>query len=238
MKEYKSIRVFKSPVLEAMTHVHPIVPLLLWVPVITFWLYKSHVVYSLSPIEYVGSFIMGILIWTLTEYVLHRFVFHMPTIGPITKRFVWLFHGLHHDDPTRLVMPPVPAILIVSILYALFSIVVPVKFMMAFMAFFIVGLAGCDGSIARVTPPRAIVVGHTVHDGFSGLNYTQFVTCTIRNVGGHGPVRVEATIYDSSGQHNKTTIVNVASGEQRRVDFSFPEVSFFSSGGRYRCSSS
>jgi sterol desaturase/sphingolipid hydroxylase (fatty acid hydroxylase superfamily) len=142
VKEYKSIRVFKNPVLEAMTHVHPIVPLVLWLPIVGFWLYKSHIDYSLTTSEYVGCFFVGILVWTLTEYVLHRFVFHMPTIGPITERFVWLFHGLHHDDPddpTRLVMPPVPAILIVGLLYALFSLVVPVKFMMAFMAFFIVG---------------------------------------------------------------------------------------------------
>ena len=142
MKEYQSIRVFKNPFLESLTHVHPIVPVAMWSPVVGYWLYQSHRVYSLTPVQYVLSFVAGILIWTLTEYVVHRFLFHFPVKGPIGERLVWLFHGLHHDDPddpTRLVMPPVPAILIVSVLYGLFSIVVPTKFMMSFMAFFIVG---------------------------------------------------------------------------------------------------
>jgi sterol desaturase/sphingolipid hydroxylase (fatty acid hydroxylase superfamily) len=142
MKEYKSIRVFKNPVLEAMTHVHPIVPLVMWVPVVGYWLYRSHLDFGLSGAEYAMSFVMGILVWTLTEYVVHRFAFHFPTMGPISEKFVWLFHGLHHDDPddpTRLVMPPVPAILIVSLLYGMFSLIVPARYMMSFMAFFIVG---------------------------------------------------------------------------------------------------
>ena len=40
-----------------------------------------------------------------------------------TKRMVFIFHGLHHDDPddkTRLVMPPLPGILYASLLYGLF----------------------------------------------------------------------------------------------------------------------
>jgi len=142
MKQYQSIRIFKNPVLEATTHVHPIVPLLLWTPVIGYWLYMSHVNFSLSAFEFVLSFVVGMVIWTLTEYILHRFVFHMPTIGPLTERFVFLFHGLHHDDPndpTRLVMPPVPAILIVALLYYFFGMFTPVKYHQSFMAFFIVG---------------------------------------------------------------------------------------------------
>jgi sterol desaturase/sphingolipid hydroxylase (fatty acid hydroxylase superfamily) len=142
MKEYNSIRIFKNPFLESLTHVHPIVPLLLWVPVVIYWLYKSFVDYGLTMTEYAVFAVIGLVVWTFTEYILHRFVFHMPTIGPLTERFVFLFHGLHHDDPddpTRLVMPPVPAILIVGLLYAFFSLMVPERYMQVFMAFFIVG---------------------------------------------------------------------------------------------------
>ncbi|MEE3079972.1 MAG: sterol desaturase family protein [Bdellovibrionota bacterium] len=142
MKNYESIRIFKNPILEWTTHVHPIVPLLLWVPVVCYWYYeaatKDHL--SFSIIALVS--LVGLIVWTLTEYLLHRFVFHMKVIGPITERFVFLFHGLHHDDPndpTRLVMPPVPAILIVTLLYYLFSLVVPSVYMKAFMASFIIG---------------------------------------------------------------------------------------------------
>ncbi len=142
MKKYESIRIFKNPILESMTHVHPTVPLLLWIPVCTYWTYQALTVQNLSGAEIALWSFIGLLVWTFVEYVIHRFVFHLPTIGPKTERFVFLFHGLHHDDPndpTRLVMPPVPAILIVSILYFLFSLIIPFKFLEMFMASFIVG---------------------------------------------------------------------------------------------------
>lgn len=142
MKKYNSIRIFKNPVLEAMTHVHPIVPLLLWVPIAAYAFYLSYVEKNLSAIEYIAFFFIGFVVWTLTEYVLHRFVFHLPVRGPISERFVFLFHGLHHDDPndpTRLVMPPVPAILIMALIYKFFALIVPDRYIEVFMGYFIIG---------------------------------------------------------------------------------------------------
>jgi sterol desaturase/sphingolipid hydroxylase (fatty acid hydroxylase superfamily) len=138
----ESIRIFKNPILESFTHVHPIVPLLLWTPVILFLLYRGATVKNVALIQFFGLFVFGMLLWTLTEYVLHRFVFHWNAKGRTGKYFVFLFHGLHHDDPqdpTRLVMPPVPAILIVALLWILFSAVFPVQFIEVIMAFFLVG---------------------------------------------------------------------------------------------------
>jgi sterol desaturase/sphingolipid hydroxylase (fatty acid hydroxylase superfamily) len=69
-------------------------------------------------------------------------MFHFPAKGKWGKKFVFLFHGLHHDDPddpTRLVMPPVPAVIMMGILYAGFGLVVPTKFLEVFMSAFIVG---------------------------------------------------------------------------------------------------
>lgn len=138
----ESIRIFKNPVLESFTHVHPIVPLVLWSPVILFLLYRGATVKLVSPVQFAYLFIFGLLLWTITEYTLHRFVFHWNAKSRAGKYFVFLFHGLHHDDPqdpTRLVMPPVPAILIVSLLWALFSLVFPAQFIDVIMAFFLIG---------------------------------------------------------------------------------------------------
>jgi dihydroceramide fatty acyl 2-hydroxylase len=47
--------------------------------------------------------------WTLTEYWLHRIVFHFEPEKGIGARLHWIIHGVHHDhpnDPMRLVMPP------------------------------------------------------------------------------------------------------------------------------------
>lgn len=142
MKKYESIRIFKNPVLESMTHVHPIIPLLLWTPFVIFLVYRSYFALGYTHFEMIICAISGLLIWTLTEYLLHRFVFHLKPIGPLTKRFVFLFHGLHHDDPndpTRLVMPPVPAILIMALIWGFFSLFIPAYYLSGFMAFFTVG---------------------------------------------------------------------------------------------------
>lgn len=138
----ESIRLFKSDFMESLTHVHPIIPLIVWAPFVAYLFYKSITVDHIEWIEFFIFAIVGLVVWTLTEYTLHRFVFHWDAKSKIGKRFVFMFHGLHHDDPqdpTRLVMPPVPAILIVSVLWKLFSFVCPAHYMNVFMAFFLIG---------------------------------------------------------------------------------------------------
>ena len=142
MKHKESVRVFSNPVLEATTHVHPVVPLVLWGPVASYLIYSARVHDRLSLATLALLCMAGLLLWTLTEYVLHRWVFHFHAQSRLGKRLVYLFHGLHHDDPndsTRLVMPPVPTILIMSLLYSLFSFFCPAAYFHGFMAFFIIG---------------------------------------------------------------------------------------------------
>ena len=142
MKKYESLRIFKNPVLEACTHVHPIIPLLIWSPVSIYFGFNGFQSNNLTYSAFILWFFIGLVVWTLTEYVLHRYMFHFPAKGKWGKKFVFLFHGLHHDDPddpTRLVMPPVPAVIMMGILYAGFGLVVPTKFLEVFMSAFIVG---------------------------------------------------------------------------------------------------
>lgn len=122
---YASIRVFKSSFLEKFTHVHPILPLLVWGPVSAYMAYLAFNIYEFGFFSGVGLILFGLFFWTLTEYTLHRFLFHFNAVGPFQERLLWLLHGLHHDDPqdpTRLVMPPVMSILLSIPLYSLFSL--------------------------------------------------------------------------------------------------------------------
>ena len=51
----------------------------------------------------------GCCIWTLSEYWLHRKIFHWEPDHPIGQRLHFIIHGVHHDHPNdrmRLVMPP------------------------------------------------------------------------------------------------------------------------------------
>lgn len=142
MKNYESIRVFENDYLEKLTHVHPIVPLVFWTPVIGYWIYQGVAVSELAWTEMASLALIGLFLWSLTEYILHRFVFHFPAKSNLGKRFIFLFHGLHHDDPndpTRLVMPPAPAVIYVFFLYQFYNLFIPAQYMSTFMAFFMIG---------------------------------------------------------------------------------------------------
>ena len=102
-----SPRMFDSDLLDKLSRVHPAVPPILFVPVITVLLVEGfvHGAGALTPLWLLG----GYLFWTLTEYWLHRIVFHFEPEDGIGARLHWIIHGVHHDhpnDPMRLVMPP------------------------------------------------------------------------------------------------------------------------------------
>jgi len=141
-KAHQSIRLFENDFLERLTHVHPIVPLLFWAPVVVWLLWRSLAMHQLPLLPVLGIGVLALVTWTLTEYCLHRFVFHYPARSRLGKWFVYLFHGNHHDDPrdkTRLVMPPAGAIPIMAALFFLFGLVIPAPWIEPFGAFFIVG---------------------------------------------------------------------------------------------------
>lgn len=50
----------------------------------------------------------GILIWSFTEYLVHRFLFHGERKTVLLKQLQFFMHGYHHSrprDPDRLVLP-------------------------------------------------------------------------------------------------------------------------------------
>ena len=146
-KAHQSIRLFENDFLERLTHVHPIVPLLFWAPVVVWLLWRSFAMHQLPLLPVLGIGVLGLVTWTLTEYCLHRFVFHYPARSRVGKWFVYLLHGNHHDDPrdkTRLVMPPAGAIPIMAALFFLFGLVIPAPWIEPFGAFFIVGYLSYD----------------------------------------------------------------------------------------------
>jgi sterol desaturase/sphingolipid hydroxylase (fatty acid hydroxylase superfamily) len=141
-KPYKSIQVFKNPYLERLTHVHPITPLVVWLPVVGYLIWRSFVIHNLSVSSVLVLGVLGFIVWTLAEYLLHRFVFHFEGEGPIVQRLHFLIHGLHHNDPidpTRLVMPPVASIILALILFNLFRGLLGIEWVEPFFAFFVVG---------------------------------------------------------------------------------------------------
>jgi sterol desaturase/sphingolipid hydroxylase (fatty acid hydroxylase superfamily) len=135
----KNIRLFKNPVLEQFTYVHPILPALIFVPLVAWCLGWAT---DLPPQARFTAWLAGLAIWTITEYTLHRFVFHFPAKSRAGKYLVFLFHGIHHDDPEdarRLVMPPVVSITLSYAFYRLFGLVIQPDFLPPFFGGFITG---------------------------------------------------------------------------------------------------
>ncbi len=123
------IRLFKSDFLEFFTHIHPAVVLLLFVPVVVFFMAQALTGSGpgASVTQILGAYAAGIFIWTLSEYVLHRYVFHYEPTQPWLQRVWYLIHGVHHEQPqckTRLVMPPVLSVPLALLFYGLFRLVV------------------------------------------------------------------------------------------------------------------
>ncbi len=125
------IRLFKSDFLEFFTHISPVAIVLIWTPVIALFLWRAVVERPLasSGIYILICFIAGLLFWTLAEYTLHRFLFHLPPRTKLAERISYLFHGIHHVQPqckTRLVMPPAVSIPMAVIIYGLMYLVLGV----------------------------------------------------------------------------------------------------------------
>lgn len=140
----ESARLFKSDFLERFTHVHWSVPILVYLPVILYFLLRpTRPATGLA----VALFLGGMLVWTFTEYMLHRFVFHYHPSSAWGKRLHFLMHGVHHDypnDSTRLVMPPSVSIPLAFLFYGLFSLLVPGAYLPVFFAGFLFGYVGYD----------------------------------------------------------------------------------------------
>lgn len=107
-----------------------------WMPPVSYGVYISRSGLS-SAVEQAGYLIFGFFLWSLIEYTLHRFLFHLDkyatllTIDYISVNvcFRWLpdnrvaitlhflLHGIHHYlpiDKYRLVMPPAVFIILAS----------------------------------------------------------------------------------------------------------------------------
>lgn len=124
------IRLFKSDFLEFFTHISPVTVTIIWLPVVFFLLIQS--IWSVDsesvfPTSIPLGVVVGLFLWTLSEYILHRFLFHFQPRQAWQEKIIFLFHGIHHAQPqckTRLVMPPVVSVPMAIVFYFLFQIVV------------------------------------------------------------------------------------------------------------------
>jgi len=135
-------RMFKSDFLESLSRVHFTVPLVIFLPVIIYFFHKSVFVFHLGAGMIALLVGAGLFIWTLTEYVLHRFLFHWELPGKLGRRIHFVFHGVHHDYPSdskRLVMVPSVSIPLATLFYFLFYAILGSTLVAPFFIGFLIG---------------------------------------------------------------------------------------------------
>jgi len=119
-------RMFKSDFIEFFSKVHPATPAVVYLPFVAFCLYQAIAVVG-TPVSTVAwQFVAGYFIWTLTEYWLHRLLFHLPVKGPISRRIYFVLHGVHHEYPwdmKRLVMPLAASLMGAAVFFTLFALI-------------------------------------------------------------------------------------------------------------------
>ena len=134
-----SPRMFDADWLDRLSRVHHLVPLAIFLPGIGVLLALGA---DLAPAAILGLMAGGWLTWTLTEYWMHRLVFHFEPERGVGARLHWIIHGVHHDhpnDPRRLVMPPSVSVPLSALFFGLFALVLGTPEAYPFTAGFLSG---------------------------------------------------------------------------------------------------
>ncbi len=116
---------FESSFLNFFSRVHPATPAVIFIPIIgvMYWLAIDR---GASALSVVGLTVAGLVIWTLSEYWLHRLLFHWHPKFKGGDQLNFIIHGVHHDHPNdrmRLVMPPAVGLPLAALFLGAFVLV-------------------------------------------------------------------------------------------------------------------
>jgi sterol desaturase/sphingolipid hydroxylase (fatty acid hydroxylase superfamily) len=152
---------FDSPWMDRCTRVHPMVVPALFVPIILgFGVLALRD--GVSTTRLAGWVLFGYVVWTFTEYWLHRVVFHFEPDRGLGARLHWMMHGVHHDhpnDPLRLVMPPTASLPLGTLFVVVFHALLPFGAACALSSGFFAGYLAYDMTHYAVhhRPPKGPV---------------------------------------------------------------------------------
>jgi sterol desaturase/sphingolipid hydroxylase (fatty acid hydroxylase superfamily) len=137
----ESVRMFRSDFWDRFTRVHPVLPHLLYVPIVAAcveWSRRAGTAPARMALLAAG----GLAAWSLTEYLMHRWVFHFRPRARWQQRIYFMIHGVHHDYPNdsrRLVMPPLVSLPLAALFAGLFWAIFPPGQAPVFFAAFVTG---------------------------------------------------------------------------------------------------
>jgi sterol desaturase/sphingolipid hydroxylase (fatty acid hydroxylase superfamily) len=164
-------RVYKNPIMHLLSKTHIAIPLSIFFGVGLALCIYSGAEMGLTLLQVITYFIVGLLSFSLFEYLVHRFLYHLPNVyeeGNLT----FALHGIHHKyprDKKRLVMPPVLSVVLALLILALNYWLMGSKGL-PFTGGFLFGYAGylsVHFIVHRFKPPRnifkALWINHSIH---------------------------------------------------------------------------
>lgn len=135
--KYKtSGRIFENPILERFTKSNPRVTIIFYLCLICFFIFLNNHYTILNLPNVIALYIFGLITWTLVEYLLHRYLFHIDDYFLSMKRIHYILHGVHHEhpgDPERFFMAPVPGTFIAFVLFVIWYSIIG-QYAFSFMA--------------------------------------------------------------------------------------------------------
>jgi 4-hydroxysphinganine ceramide fatty acyl 2-hydroxylase len=165
-------KLFDNPILEALSRTHIMIPISMWLTLSVFlgWYAFTHTDMGAPMIA--TLFITGLLVFSLFEYVLHRYLYHITPTSENRAKLQYTLHGVHHEypkDKTRLAMPPTVAIFMAAGFFGLFFVMMG-EAAYAFFPGFLVGYSGylsVHFIIHAYTPPKNFFkhlwINHSIH---------------------------------------------------------------------------
>lgn len=118
-----SPRLFKNPILDKLSRTHISIPIVILssaaAGIAVYGFYNG----KIGILSFILFFLLGAFAFTLMEYLMHRFLYHLAPTTEKRKKFQYTLHGVHHDHPNdkeRLAMPPAVSVTLAILLYLLF----------------------------------------------------------------------------------------------------------------------
>lgn len=121
----KAPRMFKSNFLQSLTVSHPVVINVMYstIAISLMCIFYFEIEQNLPKI--ILWFFIGFFSWTLGEYLMHRFLYHKIKDASYDTGLQYTLHGIHHQYPNddgKIVLPPVPSLIIASLFFGLFYV--------------------------------------------------------------------------------------------------------------------
>lgn len=129
MKDFKidnqgSATLFKNPLLERLTRTHFSIPVIFYLLLSVMLIGYGIIYFNLSVWNLLLLYPLGIISFSLVEYLIHRYIFHFNAHTHKQKELQYHIHGVHHEfprDKDRLVMPPVFSGFIAVLFFIIFK---------------------------------------------------------------------------------------------------------------------